>query len=149
MKQKIAEFESLLNALENVFPIPDFEWKPTETAWSKKEIFGHLIDSAVNNLQRFTEIQYAEKPYAVRPYNQDELVKANDYQNKNSQDLLRLLMALNKHIVDVMKNQTEDTLKYQILLPNKTTTDLKFLMNDYMEHFYHHLNQINQHGVNP
>src|SRR5688500_3906922 len=28
-------------------------WRPTPTAWSVKEIIGHLIDSATNNHQRF------------------------------------------------------------------------------------------------
>lgn len=39
--------------------------------WSKKEILGHLIDSGINNLQRFTEIQYESKPYKIRKYKQD------------------------------------------------------------------------------
>jgi ribosome biogenesis SPOUT family RNA methylase Rps3 len=30
--------------------------------WSKKQILGHLVDSGINNLQRFTEIQFEEKP---------------------------------------------------------------------------------------
>ena len=151
MKQKIDEFELVLNKLEVIFStdsVMDLEIKRTAASWSKKEVLGHLIDSAINNLQRFTEIRYAEKPYHIRPYNQDELVKANEYQNKNNQDLFTLLIALNKHIVYLIRNQTEATLSCQIVLPNQKTADLKFVIEDYINHFYHHLNQIDN-ELNP
>ncbi len=32
--------------------------KPAPGKWSKQEILGHLIDSAINNLKRFTDAQY-------------------------------------------------------------------------------------------
>lgn len=145
MKQKINAFEIVIDGLRNsLSSITDFETKPSETSWSKKEILGHLIDSAINNLQRFTEIQYAEKPYIIRPYDQNELVKGNNYQDKEVSDLLNLLIALNQHVLYVVSNQTEGILHYQIVLPNKTETDLKFVIEDYFEHFYHHLNQITE-----
>ena len=53
------------------------EEKPESGKWSKKEILGHLIDSAINNIQRFTEIQNSEKPYVIKTYNSDALVNAN------------------------------------------------------------------------
>ena len=56
--------------------------------WSKKEILGHLIDSGINNLQRFTEIQFEERPYILRTYNQDELVKANSYQTSETSEIM-------------------------------------------------------------
>ncbi|MDN3677097.1 DinB family protein [Flavobacterium paronense] len=143
VKDKIIAFEIVLARLEtSLLAIADFDIKATETSWSKKEILGHLVDSAINNLQRFTEIQHAAEPYRIRPYNQDELVKANCYQHKNTQDLITLLIALNRHIIYLVKNQTAVTLKYPIVLPNKTVTDLAFVIEDYFVHFYHHLNQI-------
>lgn len=146
MEEKIIKFESFLNRIdfENFINIIlDFEVKPSEYKWSKKEILGHLIDSGINNLQRFTEIQFLEKPYRIRPYNQDELVKANNYQNKNSQELVELWLQLNIQILHIIKNQTNETLAYQIELPNGNFSDLKFLIEDYFDHFYYHLKQIN------
>lgn len=144
MKQQVDQFESVINQLDiSLLAKEDFELKKSKSSWSKKEIIGHLIDSAINNLQRFTEIQYFENPYKIRQYNQDELVKANNYQNKNSRELLDLLIALNKHIIYVVKNLQEENLKYQIILPNQSVVDLQFLIEDYFDHFYHHLNQIN------
>lgn len=146
MKLKIAKFEFVLNQLaaSNIFlNTPDFELKLSENKWSKKEILGHLIDSAINNIQRFTEIQTFEKPYKIRSYNPDDLVKSNDYQNKNNQELLDLWINLNLHILHIAKNQTNETLKYQLVLPNGKLSDLQFLIEDYFDHLYHHLNQIN------
>lgn len=146
MEEKINEFESFLNQIYIDFfieEISDFENKITETKWSKKEILGHLIDSGINNLQRFTEIQFFEKPYIIRPYNQDELVKANNYQNKNSNELYELWLQLNVQVLHIIKNQTKETLAYQLILPNGNLSNLEFLIEDYFDHFYYHLKQIN------
>ena len=143
MKDKILKFEFLLDNL-TLQSIIDFEVKIDVNKWSKKEILGHLIDSAINNLQRFTEIQYAEKPYKTRPYNQDALVKYNDYQNKNNQNLFDLWLHLNRHILEIIKSQTDKTLAYQLILPNGTLTNLQFLIEDYIEHLFYHVSQINK-----
>ena len=143
MKDKILKFEFLLDNL-TLQSITDFEVKIDTNKWSKKEILGHLIDSAINNLQRFTEIQYAEKPYKTRPYNQDALVKYNDYQNKNNQNLFDLWLHLNRHILEIIKNQTDKTLAYQLILPNGKLNNLQFLIEDYIEHLFYHVSQINK-----
>ena len=36
-------------------------FRPSEDAWSVKEIIGHLIDSASNNHQRFVRLQLADR----------------------------------------------------------------------------------------
>lgn len=145
MKEKIIEFELILNELatsNNFSEASDFEIKASEKKWSKKEIVGHLVDSALNNIQRFTEIQTFEKPYKIRAYNPDDLVKSNDYQNKNNQELFNLFLNLNRQIVHVIKNQTAETLKFQLILPNEQLSDLEFLISDYFDHFFYHLAQI-------
>ena len=84
--------------------------------WSKKEIVGHLIDSAINNLQRFTEIQFEDKPFVINNYNQTELVKANDYQHADTLHLLNFWLEINTRIQSIIENQTSETLSYQIKL---------------------------------
>jgi hypothetical protein len=143
MKDKILKFEVILDNL-TLQSITDFDVKIDVNKWSKKEILGHLIDSAINNLQRFTEIQYSKKPYKIRPYNQDALVKYNDYQNKNSQNLFDLWLHLNRHILEIIKNQTNNILEYQLILPNGTLTNLQFLIEDYIDHLFYHVSQINK-----
>lgn len=122
--------------------ISEFEVKVSETKWSKKEILGHLIDSALYNLQRFTEIQYAEKPYVVRSYNQNEQVKVNHYQERESSELIALWSGLNRQIAFIMQHQTEESLALPLLLPDGTLSDLRFLMTDYIHHLQHHLIEI-------
>src|SRR6185436_12071230 len=56
------------------------EWaaKPDPKKWSKKEILGHLVDSAQNNIRRFIVGQYENNPQIV--YNQDQWVAMQVYQ---------------------------------------------------------------------
>jgi len=116
--------------------------KTNPEKWSKKEILGHLIDSGINNLQRFTEIQFDEKPYKLESYNQNELVKANQYQGADSDEILNLLQAINRRIIQVIKAQTEEFLEYKIVTDNGTFFNLKYLIGDYVNHFEHHTKQI-------
>ncbi len=76
--------------------------KPTPSKWSKQEILGHLIDSALNNLKRFTEIQFCPKHYRVISYRQNELVEVNHYQELPIDHLLGLWKALNQQIIYVV-----------------------------------------------
>jgi hypothetical protein len=41
---------------------PAFSSKPAPGKWSKKQIIGHLIDSATNNHQRFVRAQFETRP---------------------------------------------------------------------------------------
>lgn len=120
----------------------DLKNKRAPGKWSKQEILGHLIDSGINNLQRFTEIASAEKPYKVRRYKQDELVLANDYQHAETSELLSFWLALNRRIEKIMDRQTEASLQAAIELPDGQISDLRFLMVDYVDHLEYHLNQI-------
>src|SRR5690606_27351518 len=114
-------------------PESNLTQKSTPEKWSKKEIIGHLIDSGINNLQRFTEIQFENKPYKIKKYNQDELVKVNDYQNAKTEDIVELWNAINNRILGIMEKQTENTLDYKIEIENNIS-DLRFLMQDYVNH---------------
>ncbi|WP_106794441.1 DinB family protein [Aquimarina sp. Aq78] len=116
--------------------------KPSPNKWSKKEILGHLIDSGINNLQRFTEIQFENKPYKIRKYNQNELVNANHYNEANTDEIVSFWLAINERIKKVIKLQDEYTLAYQIEINEGEKSDFKFLIEDYVDHMEHHLDQI-------
>ena len=57
-------------------PLEELNSKPKPDKWSKKEICGHLIDSAINNLQRFTGAVH-QGSYTLQSYPQDGLVRIN------------------------------------------------------------------------
>jgi hypothetical protein len=120
----------------------DLSQKTSIDKWSKKEILGHLIDSGINNLQRFTEIQFENKPYQVRKYNQHQLVKVNEYQNAETKEIIEFWVSINLRIINLIKLQTKRTLNYKIEIEKDNISDLRFLMIDYVNHLEHHLNQI-------
>jgi hypothetical protein len=66
----------------------DFEHKPHPDKWSKKQILGHLIDSAANNHQRFIRIQYEDVPTVV--YDQTQWNKLNHYQELDSRQAIMM-----------------------------------------------------------
>jgi len=145
MKQAIDKIEDLISRGENWFannPESAAQSPIAPGKWSKKQILGHLIDSAINNLQRFTEIGYLPQPYIYRPYNQNELVTINQYQSANTKELLQLWISLNRQIMRVMAAQSEEKLNLKIQLEENSIADLRFIMMDYPEHLEHHVNQL-------
>ena len=112
--------------------------------WSTQEILGHLIDSAINNLKRFTEIQFLPQPYTVISYNQNELVIVNDYQNLSLKHLLDLWQALNRQIVLVVKNIPVEKLDYPVdpQYESRELKTLSWIICDYVAHMEHHFRQI-------
>ena len=120
----------------------DFLAKPNPKKWSKKEIIGHLIDSAQNNIRRFIVGQYENKPHIV--YYQDEWVAMQDYQHYSTTELIQLWQLLNQHICIILKNIPSEN--YQRLCntgKEKESLDtLEFLAKDYVDHHMHHLKQI-------
>ena len=118
--------------------------RPAPGKWSKQEILGHLIDSGINNLKRFTEIQFLPQPYTVISYRQDELIAVNDYQNLQLQHLLDLWQLLNRQIVLVVKRIPADKLNYPVdpQYENKEVKTLGWIICDYVAHMEHHLRQI-------
>lgn len=116
--------------------------KPIPEKWSKKEILGHLIDSGINNLQRFTEVQFEDLPYKVRKYNQDILVQANNYNHADKEEIVQLWLSINYRIVAVIEQLDDKQLAYAVDTGEGELKNLMFLIKDYVEHLEHHLNQI-------
>lgn|GEM_PF-3945551 len=69
-------------------------------------------------------------------------MKANDYQNSDTKEIVELWLSINNRIKSLMKQQTERTLDYKIESDEENFSDLRFLMKDYVDHLEHHLNQI-------
>ena len=110
--------------------------------WSKKEILGHLCDSATNNHHRFIRIQFEEQPFVVVPYNQNDWVSIQDYQNIPFDEVIGLWTAINKQIVRVIFNIPEEKLSYTCDIGNNIIFTLSELIQDYLRHLDHHLVQI-------
>ena len=118
--------------------------RPAAGKWSNKEILGHLIDSAINNLKRFTEIQFLPQPYTIIAYKQNELVMVNNYQTLPADHLLDLWQALNTQIVHVVRNIPAEKLVYPVdpQYEDKGPETLGWIICDYVAHMEHHFRQI-------
>jgi hypothetical protein len=110
--------------------------------WSKKEILGHLCDSALNNLQRFVRAQYEDQPYTVIKYAQNQWVELMDYQNLPVDHILNLWLSLNKQIAEVIAKIPEDKLQNSCEIGEEQTVTLEWIIKDYVDHLEHHLKQI-------
>jgi DinB superfamily len=145
MQQVIKQLEDILAAytsrLQSI-PEKDFAIKLSAEKWSKKEILGHLVDSAQNNIQRFVRAGYENRPHVV--YDQDVWVAAQGYQNYPTAALIMLWQLLNKHICTILNNMQPDI--YSRLCDTgrdeETLYTVEFLAKDYIVHLVHHLKQI-------
>lgn len=128
----------------NQFSSEELLRRPAPGKWSKQEILGHLVDSAVNNLKRFTEIQFLPQPYSVISYRQNELIVVNDYQNLPLDHLLDLWQALNRQIVFVVKRIPADKINYPVdpQYENREMKTFGWIVCDYVAHMEHHFRQI-------
>jgi DinB superfamily len=116
----------------------EMKHKPSPSKWSKKEILGHLIDSAQNNIRRFIVAQYEESPHIV--YNQDKWVIASGYQDYKTSDLIHLWHLLNKHIAHILKSMASGVGERKCQTENLRTID--WLAQDYFKHLRHHVHQV-------
>lgn len=116
-----------------------FSYKPSPDKWSKKEILGHLIDSAANNHQRFVRGQFEHHP-EIR-YDQNKWNEFNFYQEINSTLIINFWTVYNKQLIEIIKRIPAENLTRQVRVGEDLLT-LEFLITDYVEHMEHHLEQI-------
>ena len=141
MKAIALELESIINehktALHSL-PEEKMVYKASLLKWSRKEIIGHLIDSAQSNIRRFIVAQYEEDPFIV--YNQDKWVSIVNYQHWDTADIIDLWYLLNKQIVAILKNTTAETA--QRTCQTQELHTIEWLATDYAKHLRHHVHQV-------
>jgi hypothetical protein len=116
------------------------ETRSVEAKWSRKEILGHLIDSAANNHQRFVRLQI-EPTLSLPSYRQPDWVRVQHYQERRWSELVELWIAYNRHLAHVMRHADPQAAGHRWRSPEGDLT-LAFLMTDYLKHLRHHLAQI-------
>ena len=109
--------------------------------WSRKEILGHLLDSAANNHHRFVRAQM-EAELVMPGYAQEEWVSAQKYQGRAWSDLIAFWILYNRHLAHVMETAPPATLQRACRIGGADAVTLEFLMIDYVVHLKHHLAQI-------
>lgn len=113
-------------------------FKPDPSKWSKKEIIGHLIDSAESNIRRFVVTQYEENATIV--YQQEKWVSICNYQQWYTKELIDLWFLLNRQIYETLKNTSDEVSKRKCMTEEPHT--IEWLAVDYIKHLKHHIHQV-------
>jgi hypothetical protein len=109
--------------------------------WVRKEIVGHLIDSATDNHQRFVRARSGGS--LVWPgYDQDAWVQIHRYRSRPWLELVELWAAFNAHLAAVMASTPVDRLATSCIIGRSDPVALEWLMHDYVRHLRHHLSQL-------
>lgn len=117
----------------------NFSKKISPDKWSKKEIIGHLIDSATNNHQRFVRGQFENKPQIV--YDQNNWNVYNFYQQIDKNQIIDFWVIYNKQLLELIKRIPPENLQLECFVGEKSLP-LEFLITDYVDHLEHHLKQV-------
>ena len=83
--------------------------KPFPNKWSKKEIIGHLIDSATNNHQRFVRGQFEHNP-EIR-YDQNKWNEFSFYQEIASNQIISFWTIYNRQLLEIISRISTNNLK--------------------------------------
>ena len=115
--------------------------KPSPNEWSKKEIIGHLIDSAANNHQRFVRAvsQVADQ---FPPYDQDQWVRIQRYNGIPWRTLVAFWVAYNHHLSHVIECIPRTAESSPCSIGKEEPVPLEYVVKDYLRHLCHHMEDI-------
>jgi hypothetical protein len=120
--------------------------------WNRKQILGHLIDSAANNHQRFVRAQFTSD-LNFSGYEQDNWVESQQYETESWENLVQLWTAYNRHLIHMLSvipvealtrtraQHNLDKIAFKPVAASDPTT-LEYFIRDYVDHMRHHLSQI-------
>ena len=109
--------------------------------WSRKQVIGHLIDSASNNHQRFVRASL-QGSLEFPGYDQDGCVRVQAVQDAPWPLLVALWKNYNLYLAHVIAHLPASQLEAQCRIGEDKPVTLKFLADDYLTHLLHHLGQI-------
>ena len=133
----IANFGVRLRELKDA----DIATRPRPDKWARKEVLGHLIDSAANNHQKFVRMM-SQQHLDFPGYKQDEWVDQQKYASANWDVMVELWSLYNYHIARLIENVDPSYLGHTIRIEDAGPFTLEFIMADYVEHMKHHIKQI-------
>ena len=113
-----------------------------------KQILGHLIDSASNNIHRIVHLQYQNSPLQFPNYategNNDRWIAIQNYNNEDWENLVYLWKYINLHLVHVIKNIKVEKLTNEWIASPENYISLEKMVLSYLDHFELHLNEIDE-----
>jgi hypothetical protein len=137
---QLTEIVNQAGLIFNELSTEDWNYRTGPGKWSKKEILGHLIDSAANNHQRFVRAQYEES--ALIKYDQNLWVEVQDYKDEPVEELIGLWKNFNHHLAYIISKIPAVKLENFCSIGKDEPVTLGWVIEDYIRHLKHHLNQI-------
>jgi hypothetical protein len=119
--------------------LADVPWRVG--GWTRKQIVGHLLDSATNNRQRFVRAAI-DGQYAGPGYAQDAWVGAHGYAGESWETLLRWWQAEHEILIAVVDGIPAERLEAICVVGDDAPVTLRFLIEDYVHHQQHHFKQL-------
>ena len=119
--------------------------KPGPDKWSRKEILGHLLDSAANNHQRFVRAQYTSE-LSNLSYQQNDWVNIQQYNSRSWKELLIFWKSYNDHLAHIIKKMPLASLDVPYKLGSGEQVTIGYIVVDYLGHMQHHIRQIERMG---
>jgi hypothetical protein len=119
--------------------LADVPWRAG--GWTRKQIVGHLLDSATNNRQRFVRA-VTHGHYDGPRYPQEAWVAAHGYAEQRWETLVRWWQAEHEILVAIVERITQDRLSTKCVMAEEAPVTLQFLVEDYIVHQRLHFEQI-------
>src|SRR3989441_4957570 len=135
MESVANDLQSVLKLADRVRQIGDADASlpPAPGKWSKKEILGHLVDSAANNHQRFVRLQLTSR-IDLPGYDGDEWVRVQRYQDRPWSEIVELWQSYNTQLAELIRHVNPQTLRHIWHTSDGKDLDLEFIMRDYVVH---------------
>ena len=135
----VAQAKPLLLKLDNA----DTTARPAPDKWAKKEILGHLLDSASNNHQRFVRATLqGTSPFTFPGYDQNPLVDLQKFTEIDWNFLVDVWTSYNRLIAHVISGLPAEAAGITCHIGNNPPATLEWIAVDYVAHLKHHLNQV-------
>jgi hypothetical protein len=137
LRERVADAAPRLRRMPEAEVAP----RPGPERWSKKEILGHLIDSACNNHQRFVRA-LLEGETAFPGYEQEGWARCQDHASADWSLLVELWAAYNRHLAALIARFPPERLSAPCRIGGADAVTLAALAEDYVRHLDHHLAQL-------
>ena len=109
--------------------------------WSPKEELGHLIDSASNNHIRFVRAA-TEAEFRGPGYAQNDWVRAHGYIDMPWETVIDFWFQYNTLLAGLVDRIPQERLGTLCHVGGNPPVTLRFLIEDYVLHMQHHIDQL-------
>ena len=109
--------------------------------WSRKQLLGHLINSASNNHQRFVRASLQDS-LEFPGYDQNGWAQVQAAEEADWSLLVTLWASYNRYLAHVIARLPPAKMEVPIRIGQDEPVTLKFVAEDYLRHMVHHLGQI-------